>query len=195
MGSIGTTVFRDPAYRAFDRDRSAVQYGVTIRGDTRLGGGRVFLGGGASYRRFGAEGTPYGVFNTRLTVREPIGFVRLSVLAIEGIDGFVQAGGGVSIVDLGVNSTQTAAQRAIVPVVDGMAGLVLSLPKRWLARRGASRITAGLELAAGYAWRGKVEVRPRVDTAEEPIDTTSARLGDVALRGFAWRLGLFIRFQ
>jgi hypothetical protein len=195
LGAIGTVVFRDPADRAFDRDRSALQYGLTVRGDTRLGKGRVFLGGGATYRRFDASGAPYDSFSTRLRVREPIGFVRLSVMTVEGLDVFAQAGGGVSIVDVNFNSSMAAAQRSIAPVVDGMAGLTMYLLKRWLARRGASRMTGGLELGAGYTWRGDVTVRPRLDTPEDPIDTTSASFGDVALRGFAWRFGVFIRFQ
>ena len=155
----------------------------------------MFLGGGATYRRFDASGSLYDNFSTRLRVREPIAFVRLSVLAVEGIDVFAQAGGGVSIVDLALSSGRTATQRAIAPVAEGMAGVAFYLPKRVLSRRGASRVTGGLELGAGYTWRGDVSVRPRVDTDEEPIDTTSAALGDMALRGFVWRFGVFIRFQ
>lgn len=195
LGAIGTVLFRDPAYRAFDGNRSALQYGLTVRGDTRIGKGRLFLGGGATYRRFDASGSLYDNFSTRLRVREPIAFVRLSVLAVEGIDVFAQAGGGVSIVDLALSSGRTATQRAIAPVAEGMAGVAFYLPKRVLSGRGASRVTGGLELGAGYTWRGDVSVRPRVDTDEEPIDTTSAALGDMALRGFVWRFGVFIRFQ
>ena len=70
----------------------------------------------------------------------------------------------------------------------------LYLPKRWLPRRGASRVTGGLELAAGYTWRKSVDVRPTLATDEDPIATQGTEFGDVAIRGFAWRLGVFVRF-
>ncbi|MBK9756310.1 MAG: hypothetical protein IPO88_22990 [Nannocystis sp.] len=195
MGSLGGAVFRDAAWRAFDYNRSVLQYGVTVRGDTRLGSGRVFLGGGASFRRFASRGDLYDNFSTDILAREPVGFIRVSVAALEGVDAFAQAGGGVSIVDVHVYSSSTASQRAFAGLAEGLAGVALYLPKRWLARRGASRLTGGLELGAGYTWRGAVDVRPQVSTDDEPIPTSSAGLGDLALRGFTWRLGLFIRFQ
>ena len=193
--SLGTGVLRDPAWRAFDSDRSVLQGGLTVRADSRLGNSRLFLGGGAMVRAFSAKGNPYGLFDTTLRVREPIVFARLSAVTVEGVDVFVQAGGGVSIVDLTWQSAASTSQRSIVGVADGLAGVALYLPKRWLARRGASRVTGGLELGAGYTWRSNVNVRPRVDTEPDPIMTESASLGDLSLRGFAWRLGLFVRFQ
>lgn len=193
MLSIGTAVFRDPAWRAFDSDRSAVQGSLTLRADKRLGTGRLFLGGGATIRAFSARGTPYEVFTTRISVREPILFARLSAMMVQGVDLFAQAGGGISIVDIALGSSVTTSQRSVVPLADGLGGVTLYLPRRWLERQ--RRVTGGLELGAGYTWRGDVEVRPRVDTGDDPISTDSARLGDVSLRGFTWRLGLFLRFQ
>ena len=114
---------------------------------------------------------------------------------VEGVDLFVQAGGGVSIVDFNVDSTQYAAQRALAGVVDGQGGAAIYLPKRWLRRRGASRVTGGLEFAAGYSWRSAIDVRPQISTDEDPIPTTGAPLGDLSLRGVQWRVGLFLRFQ
>jgi len=196
MASLGTGVFRDPAWRAFDSNRSALQGGLTVRADSRLGTSRLFLGGGAMVRAFSAaKGTPYDLFDTTLRVREPLVFARLSAVTVEGVDVFFQAGGGVSIVDLTWQSAVSTSQRSIVGMADGLAGVALYLPKRWLARRGASRVTGGLELGAGYTWRSDVNVRPRVDTDPDPIPTDSASLGDLALRGFAWRLGVFVRFQ
>jgi len=195
MASVGTGVFRDPAGRAFDSDRSALQGGLTVRADSRLGTSRLFLGGGAMVRAFSAKGNPHGLFDTTLRVREPLVFARLSAVTVEGVDVFFQAGGGVSIVDLTWQSAASTSQRSIVGMADGLAGVALYLPKRWLARRGASRVTGGLELGAGYTWRGDVNVRPQVDTEPDPIMTGSSSLGDLSLRGFAWRLGLFVRFQ
>ncbi len=187
--------FGDRAWRAFDSNRRAVQAGVSLRADARLGRTRVFLGGGASFRNLGGAGTLYETTSTYARVREPLLFARLSVAAVEGIDVFVQAGGGPSVVDLDFISNQSASQRKVVGLADGQGGVALYLPKRWLKRRGASRVTGGIELAAGYTWRGDVDVRPQVDTDEDPIPTSGAALGDLSLRGVTWRVGLFVRFQ
>ena len=195
MLATGTAVFRDPAWRAFDRDRTVWQGSFTVRGDTRLGTGRLFLGGGATIRSFAAHGAPHDVFTTKFRSREPLAFVRLSVMALEGVDAFVQAGGGVSVLDLSLQSSVSTSQRSVVGMADGLAGVALYLPRRWLERRSAARVTGGLELGAGYTWRGDVAVRPGVNTDPDPIQTDSAHLGDVSPRGFTWRLGLFVRFQ
>jgi hypothetical protein len=193
MLGVGTTVFRDPAWRAFDNNRSATHGDLTLRADKRMGTGRLFLGGGATMRAFSGRGTPYEVFTTRLSVREPILFARLSARMVQGIDLFAQLGGGISIVDVALQSTVSTSQRSIVGLADGLGGITLYLPRRWLERE--RRVTGGLELGAGYTWRGDVDVRPRVDTDEDPITTDSASLGDVSLRGFSWRLGVFLRYQ
>lgn len=192
---IGGARFGDRAWRAFDANRSVVQAGVSLRADARLGRTRVFLGGGASFRNLGGASSLYEATYTDARVREPLLFARLSLAAVEGVDVFAQAGGGVSVVDLSFGSTQYAWQRAVVGMADGQGGVALYLPKRWLKRRGASRVTGGIELAAGYTWRGDVDVRPEVATEEDPIPTSGAALGDLSLRGVVWRVGLFVRFQ
>jgi hypothetical protein len=194
-GHLGTVTFFDRSWRAFDHDRKAFHLGASVRGDFRLGDGRVFLGAGATYQRFASYGSVYGNLTTDILVREPLAFLRMSVVTLEGIDVFVQAGGGASIVDLDLGATQSASQRKLGAVVDGLAGLALYLPKKWLPRRGASRVTGGLELGLGYTWRSKVPVRPAVNTDSEPIDTSAASFGTLALHGLAWRFGLFVRFQ
>lgn len=195
-GGIGTTLLRDTAWRAFDDHRNALQLSATLRVDAPLAGGRVFLGGGATFRRFAGQGSLYSAAYTEAKVREPIAFVRASIVAVEGIDVILQAGGGPSVVTLYVDSdTQYSGQRRVVGMVDGLGGVALYLPKRWLPGRGAARATAGLELGVGYTWRGKVDVRPQPSVGEEPIGTTPASLGDLALRGVTWRFGLFVRFM
>lgn len=195
VADVGGTRIGDRAWRAFDDDRIVLTSGVTLRADARLGGGRVFLGGGASFRTFARGSTLYETTSTSARVREPLLFARLAVATVEGVDVFLHAGGGPSIVDLDLYSTQSASQRAVVAMADGQGGVAIYLPKRWLARRGASRATGGIELAAGYTWRGSIDVRPQLATVTDPIPTTGAPLGDLSLRGVVWRFGLFLRFQ
>ncbi len=191
--AVGAQTHRDPAWRAFG-DRVTTNFSLGVRADFRLATSRLFLGGGLGFRRFSDDSVIHGALSTRARVREPLAFLRLSVVAREGLDMFIQAGGGPSVVDLDF-STGRAEQRSVAAMVDGLAGLALYLPKRWLPRRGSSRISGGLELAAGYIWRSRVDVRPDYITDEDPIPTSSASLGDVSLRGITWRLGLFLRFQ
>lgn len=195
LGAFGTTRIGDVAWRAFDFDRGALHVSGTARADFRLGDGRVFLGGGLTYRRFAGFGSAYGTLQTDAWVREPLAFLRASVVVVEGVDVVVQAGGGPSVVDLGFVSGEFADQREVVGMIDALGGVALYLPKRWLPRRDASRMALGLELGAGYTWRGELDVRPTPSTDSEPIPTTGAPLGDLAIRGVAWRLGLFLRFQ
>lgn len=191
---VGGAQLRDPAWRAFDTDRRTTDLGIGVRADFRLASGRIFLGGGAAYRRFEARGDLHSTLETATRVREPLAFLRMSVVTVEGVDVVVQAGGGPSVVDVTFDHAR-AYQRSIAAMIDGQAGVALYLPKRWLPRRGSSRVTGGLELTAGYTYRSDLAVRPTLSTEDDPIATTSASLGDVALRGFAWRFGLFIRFQ
>ncbi|WAS99359.1 hypothetical protein [Nannocystis punicea] len=198
-GDIGTTVVFDPAWRAFDDNRSAFHAGATVRGDFRLADGRVFLGGGASFRRLGSYGDLYDAVETDITVREPLAFLRLAVVVREGFDVFAQAGGGPSFARLGTMSWSgaynTSNQSAVTGMADAQAGVSLYLPKKWLPRRGAARATAGFELAAGYTFRSKIKVRPELYVDEDPIPTHTSNFGDLAVRGFVWRFGLFVRFQ
>jgi hypothetical protein len=206
-GEMGTTVIADPAWRAFDvGNRQPLHFGASMRGDFRLGDGRVFFGGGASFRRFASFGGIYDATDESIVGRDLLAFLRLSVVTVEGLDVFFQAGGGPSFATLDLSSSayytddnfsgsSYAYQRAVMGMVDGQAGLALYLPKKWLPRRGASRVTAGLELAAGYTFRNKLHVRPELSTDSDPIPTHTSSFGDVAIRGFMWRFGLFIRFQ
>ncbi|PCC75274.1 hypothetical protein SAMN02745121_04003 [Nannocystis exedens] len=198
-GDIGTTVNFDPAWRAFDDNRSAFHAGGTIRGDFRLGDGRVFLGGGASFRRFASYNTLYQAFGADITVREPLAFLRLAVVVREGFDVFAHVGGGPSFTALSLSSwTSTynsGYQQAVTGMADAQAGVSLYLPKKWLPRRGAARATAGFELSAGYTFRSKIKVRPEPDVYDDPLPTHSSDLGDLAVRGFVWRFGVFVRFQ
>jgi hypothetical protein len=191
---LGFLHLRDPAWQAFDRGTRVFQLGATLRADVRLAGGRLFFGGGASLRRFSSGGGLHGIA-TAITVREPLAFARLSVVAVEGVDVIVQAGAGASIVDLRLSSAVSAAQRSVVPRVDGQAGVALYFPKRWLPRRRAARVSVGVEMTAGYAWRGEVDVRPAVVTDDDPIAADTTSLGGLSLRGLTWRTGLFLRFQ
>lgn len=195
VASSGGTRIGDPGWRAFDDNRHVWQPTLTLRADARVGGSRVFLGGGASFRSFGGGGSLYQSTWSNASIREPLLFARLAVVAVEGVDVFVHAGGGPSVVDLSFSSNQFASQRSVAGMVDGQGGVALYLPKRWLRRRGASRVTGGLELAAGYTWRSPIDVRPQLSTVEDPIPSESASLGDLSLRGFAWRVGVFVRFQ
>jgi hypothetical protein len=196
VGGVGGALHRDPAWRAFDRDRRVIQPAWGLRADFRLASSRVFLGAGAFFRRFTGGGDLHDTLYSHVLVREPIAALRASIVTVEGLDVIVQAGGGPSIVDLDLNSgTQYASQRSVVAMVDALAGVALYLPKRWLPRRGASRVTGGLELSAGYTWRGDVDVRPALVPPEDPIAADTTAFGDLALRGLTWRFALFIRFQ
>lgn len=192
FGGVGGELHRDPAWRAFDRDRKLVTLNVGVRADFRLASGRLFLGGGLAFRRSASTGDIHDALQTSLLVHDPLAFLRLSVVATEGLDAFVQAGGGPSFIHA---EFSRADQRSIAAMVDGLAGVALYLPRRWLPRRGSSRFTAGLELSAGYTYRSSVDIRPNYLTDDDPIETSSASFGDVAIRGFAWRFGLFIRFM
>ena len=112
VADVGGTRLGDRAWRAFDDNRVALTSGVTLRADVRLGGGRVFLGGGASFRAFTSNSSLYETTSTSARVREPLLFARLAVATVEGVDVFLHAGGGPSIVDLDVYSTRSASQRA-----------------------------------------------------------------------------------
>ena len=198
--SGGTTFVPDRAFFAFTPGRRHLT-GFTIDGrvDFPVADGRVFLGGGVSYRRFGrADGLYDGRLDTTLLVQDPLALGRVSVRIVEGVDAYGQVGGGPSIVDITTaNSTvdRNASQRSLTGAFEAVGGLALYLPKRWLPRRGSSRMTGGFDLALGYGFRGRIDVAPNLQTEDDAIATTSTSLGDVALRGLVWRAGLFIRFM
>ncbi|MCH9687787.1 MAG: hypothetical protein K0V04_40530 [Deltaproteobacteria bacterium] len=192
--SGGSTIVVDPGFRAFAERRHLAGGELSAVFDFRLAEGRVFVGGGIAYQRLGRIGDAYGAdIPTQLRLHEPRAIGRVSVMAVEGIDAFGRVGVGPSIVDYELLSTQAAAQRAVLPRVDGELGLSLYLPKRWLPRKGASRVTAGLNLGMGYTWRGKLSAQPSVVLGDDPLRTTSSPLGDLAMHGLSWRVGLMLR--
>jgi hypothetical protein len=197
LGLGGDAIF-DPGYRAFDDgDRSLLGLDLRLRADGRLGGGRLFLGGGLAYQRLGTDGSPYdGALDTELVVHEPLAFARLSVVAVEGIDFFGELAAGPTIAEIEIfGDPERAHQRAVTGTFTAQAGTLLYFPRPWLPRRGAARATAGLELALGYVLRGALDVEPTPQTEDDAIATESVGFGDVALRGIAWRLGVVVRFM
>lgn len=189
----GSTLVGDLGYRAFAPRRHLPEGSVTVMADFRLAESRLFLGGGLAYQRLGRTHSVYDQIYTDLSIHEPEVLGRVSVRLVEGLDVYGRLGVGPSIVDLGLNSQQNSSQRAIIPRVDGQGGLSLYLPRAWLRRKQAARLSAGLNLGLGYTWRGKFEVRPEVVTDDEPLRTTSTPLGDLSLHGVSFRIGVFLR--
>jgi hypothetical protein len=189
-------VVGDPGLRAFTDGRHLREVGVSTVFDFRLASGRFFVGGGLAYQYVGREGDAYGSqLLTELDMHEPQVLGRASVMAIEGVDAFARVGVGPSIVDTSFHSQayESASLRDVIPKVDARAGLSLYLPKAWLPRKQASRFTAGLELGLGYAWRGKLAVRPELQQDDEPLPATTSPWGELSLHGLSWGLGLFVR--
>jgi hypothetical protein len=192
----GTHVVPHGSFDAFATESNLAGLGVGMRVDFRLAEGRLFLGGGLAYRRYGSSRRAFdGLLDNELRVQEPLLFVRLSFMALEGLDVYVEPGGGPSIVDVEIASSRAARQRSVTGMFNALAGVALYLPKAWLPNKGASRFTAGVDLGLGYGWRGSIEVQPSPSTDDEPLSTSSVRFGDLALRGFIWRAGLFLRFM
>lgn len=193
---VGTTVARDPGVRAFSRGRSLPDTGASALFDFRLAEGRFFLGGGVSYQNVNRRGDANAAqITSKLGVHEPQVLGRVSFMVLEGLDAFARVGVGPSIVDMRVQSEayETASQRAIIPRVDGRAGLSLYLPKKWLPSKQASRVTAGLDLGLGYTWRGKIEVRPTLEQDDEPLRATTSPWGTLSMHGLSFGMGLFLR--
>lgn len=189
----------DPAYLAFDDNRSLGGAGVVFRGDVPLGSGRVFLGGALSYHGFSSDGAIYhdgsrSVF-TGLKLHDVLGHARMSVRTVDGVDLYVDAGIGPTIAKMTFDGTGGASQQKVSYALQALAGTALYLPKKWLPRRGSSRVTGGLDFGIGYMLRGKVDVAPTLTTEDDPIDTTGSSFGNVFFRGLSWRLGVFVRFM
>lgn len=192
--NLGTTVVQDLGYRAFAERRNLLEYGASAVFDFRLAAGRVFLGGGLAYERTRREGDAYGSqIITEVALHEPRVLGRVSFMALEGLDAFARVGVGPSIGALSLRSEQGVRQDVVLPRVDAQAGLSLYLPKAWLPRKQASRISAGLELGLGYTWRGTIDVRPALEQGDEPLRATTSPLGELSLHGVSWGLGLFVR--
>lgn len=192
--NVGTSVIQDLGYRAFAERRNLPEYGASAVFDFRLAEGRFFLGGGLAYVRSRRDGDAYGSqLYDSLDFHEPRVLGRLSFMALEGIDAFARVGVGPSIGQLSMSSEQYTEQDVVLPRVDSQAGLSLYLPKKWLARKQASRVGAGLELSMGYTWRGKIDVQPELSQGDEPLRATTSPLGELSLHGLSWGLGLFVR--
>jgi hypothetical protein len=80
----------------------------------------------------------------------------------------------------------------VVALFDSLAGLALSLPRKW---HPSDHVTAGLELGLGYTLRPEFTVRPSPMVADDAIATSAVRFGDLRLHGLLWRAGLFLRFM
>jgi hypothetical protein len=194
----GTTIVTDTSYLAFsDASRNLPGLAATVRADVPLARGRVFLGGGLGYRWGVQSGSLYeGVLFQSVATHDVLALARASVRTVEGVDVYAEAGIGPGIVLSDATSDDHyATDRRIVPAFEALGGLAVYLPKRWLARRGASRVTGGLDFGLGYAFHGNVVVRPTDEPWDGAIETRAPDLGDVALRGFVWRMGVFIRFM
>jgi hypothetical protein len=192
---FGGTQVADSGYFAFDKDQSMLGFDVGARFDYRIGQ-RLFLGAGLRYSRFATDRNPYdGLLSTELTVHEPTVHGRASVMTVEGVDVFADVGGGPAIVLDRVASATTAAERrrSITGAFSAAGGVALYLPKKWLHRKGASRVTGGLETSFGYQFRGAIDVSTDRDLGDDPLDSRTADFGDVAMRGFVWRVGFFVR--
>lgn len=193
----GSTFVRDTAFFAFtDARRHLPTLAASARVDVPLAGGRVFFGGGLGYRR-SARGDVYGLYeivSTDLVVHDAMVLARASVVTVEGVDVYAEAAAGPSIALLEV-ADGGADQRSRLGAFEALGGLALYLPKRWLPRRGSSRVSGGLDLGVGYAFRSKLKVRPELDVDDDAIPTRTTRFGDVSLRGLTWRAGVFVRFM
>ena len=108
---------------------------------------------------------------------------------------FADLGGGPSIVLDEISSSQTAAKRrrTAAGAFSAMGGVTLYLPKQWLPAKQASRVTAGVETRFGYQFRSALDMSTNPSLDDEPLRTSTADYGDLALRGFAWGVSLFIR--
>jgi len=191
----GATLVSDRGFLAFSERRLLPEVTTSVLFDFRLAQSRFFLGGGLAYQRLGRDGgNAYGL-GTELTMHEPEVLGRLSVMAIEGIDAFTRVGVGPSVVRTDYYSGQNADQRQVLPRIDGQAGLSLYLPKQWLNRKQAARVTAGIELGMGYTWRGTIEAQPVLQQEDEPLRATTSPWGDLSMHGLSWRMGLFVRLM
>lgn len=190
----GSTVVIDRGYRAFSDNRTLGEGTAWSVFDFRLAQSRVFLGGGLSYQRSSSDGFAYGTtLSTEVVLHEPMILGRVSVVAIDGIDAFGQVGIGPSFAQTQYYSDEGAEQDNVIPRFDAQGGVSLYLPKRWLPRKGRSRVSAGIRLGMGYTWRGKMEVRPRLYQDDDPIDATTTGFGNLNLHGMSWRASWFLR--
>lgn len=196
MVAGGTSSARHETYTFFDDENTRMPNSVIeVRADAKLAG-PFFLGGGAAYRYGETENSSlFGAARTTLKLHEPRGFMRFSYAPVEGVDAYLQLAGGVSIADYTIDFDSYSDERTYAFVGDALAGTMLALPKRWLPRRGSSRVTGGIDLGMGYTYRTPLTIEPTVELDDDPISTQFSEFGKVQVRGFTWRLGLFVRFM
>lgn len=194
---VGATRLDSTRWYAVSGSRIDTTVGAGLHYDLRPGGGRVYVGPTLGFRAWGDSDSLHNAVYVGLRARELLAGARLSIAARDGLDVFVQARGGPVFVDreVGTGGLSTITSRVVTGAGEAIGGLSLYLPKRFLPRKGAARVTGGLELAAGYAFRGPVAVRATPDLADDDIPTTTAEFGSVPLRGVVWHLGVFIRFM
>ncbi|HWB78632.1 MAG TPA: hypothetical protein VG755_26890 [Nannocystaceae bacterium] len=201
----GTLRARDHGVAAFASGRTLGMLGAGVRAEGRVGG-PVFLGAGVRYGwARGSSGLyDYDVW-TEISIHQPAAILRMSVVMLEGVDLVAQLGGGAAFVRTIFDATsydwessidgQNGRQWRVLGAFDARGGVSLYLPKAWLPARGSARVTMGLDLLFGYDFRSKMTVAPKPTQYGEEIRTTGATLGDLALRGFVWSAGIFVRFM
>lgn len=195
----GATWVTDDAFLGLSESPSVLGAAPMLRFDWRLRpGGYLFIGGGAMYRGTRRGGSINETLGTRLRVDEPVVFARFSLMPVEGFDVFADLGVGPSFVYLEVEDSgfdTFASQRDVLVTADLMAGVAVYLPKKWLPRKGASRVTVGLSGSLGYTLRNTLRIDPEIEREDDALPTAALPLGDVAMRGLSWRAGLFLRFM
>lgn len=196
---VGATRISDNAFSGLSESRQALGAAPVVAFDWRIRpGGVLFIGGGLTYRNALRGGGIHDALNTEFALHEALAFARASLSLVEGLDLFADLGVGPSFVRIDVTASDestTGSQRNALVVAEGAGGVALSLPKAWLPRKRASRVTGGLSASVGYALRNVLTVDPTLDRDDDAITTTSVPLGDVTLRGLSWRLGVFVRFM
>jgi hypothetical protein len=193
----GATRPDSPTWYAASSKRVDNTIGVGLNYDFRPGGGRVYFGPTLGFRAWGEQDYVHQALDISLQMRELLAGARLSIAVLDGLDLFLQPRGGPVFVRRYVAGNNFAAEsdRALLGAAEAMAGLSLYLPKRWLPRKRAARVTGGLELAAGWSYRSPVAIRGKPVEAEDAIPTQTADFGRIPLHGVVWHIGVFIRFM
>lgn len=193
----GTLTIVDPGYRAFDYDRNLTQIGFGLRADGRIGRGPLRLGGGVHYAWAGTVAEPYqGALFTELDMHGVIASLRASIVLLEGLDVVAAVEAGPQFTRAHVDSdTRNTSSRRVLGAFAAKTGLAVYLPKQWLPRKGAARVTVGINVMMGYGLLTKLKVRAVPDVPDDAVSTSGTPLGDVRMHGYVWSLGLFARFM
>lgn len=189
VGRIG-----DDTFGVFHDTKTLLGAGVFARGDVRVGKSFVYLGAGFTYRAFATSHSAFaGDLGTDLAVQDFIGHARISVVPVEGLEVFAQAGGGGALIDYELyrNDLQ-AGERTIKGMFSGQAGVGLYMPRRWMNVR---HFTLGVETGFGYVYRNGLSLEPEIETPEDPISVSAPGFGELRLGGFQWSAGLVVRLM